>query len=181
VAGTVLLFNIGIVHDYQRTRLEAFLDPAKDPLSAGYNYRLTKQAVAIGGLTGKGILPKRGFTTNLGYVRNVDTDFIFTNIAEQTGFIGCLTLLMLYGIVFARGLRSGAQARDTFGTLLATGAVGFLAFQVFVNIGMTVGLVPITGIPLPFVSYGGSSLVSSAVAVGMMLSVRMRRFARPLP
>jgi rod shape determining protein RodA len=181
--GVVVLFNVGFVHDYQRTRLLAFLDPAKDPERAGYNYRLTREAVGNGGLFGKGILPKRDepvLTTNLRYVPEQHTDFVFTVIAEQMGFVGGLTLLGLYGIVFARGLRSAAQARDRFGVLLATGAVGYLAFQVFVNIGMTVGLVPITGIPLPFVSYGGSSLVSSALAIGMILSVRMRQFARPL-
>jgi rod shape determining protein RodA len=179
-AGVIFLFNVGIVHEYQRTRLEAFLDPAKDPDRAGYNYRLTKQAVGNGGFSGQGIL-RRGSLTQLDFVPEQRTDFVFTVIAEQMGFLGGATLLGLYGVTFARGLRSGAQARDMFGTLLATGAVGYMAFQVFVNVGMTVGLVPITGIPLPFVSYGGSSLVSSAMAVGMLLSVRMRRFARPLP
>jgi rod shape determining protein RodA len=90
-------------------------------------------------------------------------------------------LLCLFGVVFVRGLRASGVARDAFGTLLAGGIVSYLAFQVFVNIGMTVGLVPITGIPLPFVSYGGSSLVVSSLSVGLLLSVRMRRFARALP
>lgn len=181
--GVVGLFQLGIVHDYQRTRLEAFLDPKKDPERAGYNYRLTRQAVGNGGLTGKGILPDRKepvLTTNLKFVPELHTDFVFTVIAEQMGFLGGITLLVLYGTVFVRGLRAGAQARDMFGGLVATGAVGYLAFQVFVNIGMTVGLVPITGIPLPFVSYGGSSLVSSALAVGLILAARIRRFAAPV-
>jgi rod shape determining protein RodA len=178
--GVALLFNVGIVHDYQRTRLEAFLDPAKDPDRAGYNYRLTRQAVGNGGLFGKGILPKQDvtvLTTNLRYVPEQHTDFVFTVIAEQMGFVGGATLLGLYAILFVRGLRGAGQARDSFGTIFASGAVGYLALQVFVNIGMTLGLAPITGIPLPFVSYGGASLIGSSVTVGALLSVRTRRFA----
>lgn len=179
-AGT--MFQLGMVRDYQRQRLQAFLDPAEDPYREGYNYRLTRQAVGNGGLFGRGVLQRDAVNlTNLRYVREQHTDFVFTVVAEQMGFVGGLTLLVLYGTIFVRGLRAGGMARDHFGTLLATGAVGYLAFQAFVNIGMTVGLVPITGIPLPFVSYGGSSLVSSAITVGILLSIRMRRFARPLP
>ncbi len=175
------MFQLGVVQDYQRTRLQAFLDPQEDPYREGYNYRLTRQAVGNGGLLGRGILQRDAVNlTNLDYVREQHTDFVFTVVAEQMGFLGGVTLLIFYGTVFVRGLAGAAIARDRFGTLLATGAVGYLAFQVFVNIGMTVGLVPITGIPLPFVSYGGSSLVASAITVGLILSVRMRRFARPL-
>lgn len=179
--GFVGMFQLGIVQDYQRTRLQAFLDPSEDPYREGYNYRLTRQAVGNGGLLGRGILQRNAVNlTNLDYVREQHTDFVFTVVAEQMGFLGGLTLLVLYGTIFVRGLGGAAIARDRFGLLLATGAVGYLAFQAFVNIGMTVGLVPITGIPLPFVSYGGSSLVASAITVGILLSVRMRRFARPL-
>lgn len=179
--GMVGMFQLGVVEDYQRTRLQAFLDPQEDPYREGYNYRLTRQAVGNGGLLGRGILQRDAVNlTNLDYVREQHTDFVFTVVAEQMGFLGGVTLLIFYGTVFVRGLAGAAIARDRFGTLLATGAVGYLAFQVFVNIGMTVGLVPITGIPLPFVSYGGSSLVASAITVGLILSVRMRRFARPL-
>lgn len=175
------MFQLGVVRDYQQARLQAFLDPEGDPYREGYNYRLTRQAVGNGGLLGRGILQRDAVNlTNLDYVREQHTDFVFTVVAEQMGFVGGLTLLILYGTVFVRGLAGAAIARDGFGTLLATGAVGYLAFQVFVNIGMTVGLLPITGIPLPFVSYGGSSLVASAITVGLILSVRMRRFARPL-
>lgn len=179
--GMVGMFQLGVVQDYQRTRLQAFLDPQEDPYREGYNYRLTRQAVGNGGLLGRGILRRDVVNlTNLDYVREQHTDFVFTVVAEQMGFVGGLTLLVLYGTIFVRGLAGAAIARDRFGTLVAAGAVGYLAFQVFVNIGMTVGLVPITGIPLPFVSYGGSSLVASAITVGLLLSVRMRRFARPL-
>ncbi|HVL82176.1 MAG TPA: rod shape-determining protein RodA [Actinomycetota bacterium] len=183
VIGVFGLFKLGIVHDYQAARLKAFLDPDADPTSTGYNYRLTRQAIGNGGLTGTGILPERdvlSLTTNLEFVPERHTDFVFTVIAEQMGFLGGATILLLYGVLFVRGLRGAGQARDLFGTVLATGIVGYLTFQVFVNIGMTVGLVPITGIPLPFVSYGGSSLVSSALSLGILLSVQMRRFARPI-
>jgi rod shape determining protein RodA len=183
VVGVVSLFQLGIVQDYQQRRLEAFLDPGRDRFGEGYNYSLTRLAVGNGGLFGKGILSKRDPVnlTNLDFVREQPTDFVFTAVAEQMGFVGGLTVLILFGIVFVRGLRGAAMARDAFGSLLATGLVSYLAFQAFVNIGMTVGLVPITGIPLPFISYGGSSLLSSALAVGLLLSVRMRRFARALP
>ncbi|HVE92896.1 MAG TPA: FtsW/RodA/SpoVE family cell cycle protein [Actinomycetota bacterium] len=200
--GVAGLFQLGVVQDYQRTRLEAFLDPKRDPTRTGYNYLLTRQAVGNGGLTGTGInflkreepsalsaspgpaapgAPERlALTTNLQFVPERHTDFVFTVLAEQMGFLGGATLIALYGTIFVRGLRAAGQARDPFGALIATGLVGYMAFQVFVNIGMTVGLVPITGIPLPFVSYGGSSLVASALAVGALLSVQVRRFARPL-
>ena len=183
VVGVVGLFQLGIVRDYQQQRLQAFLDPASDRFGEGYNYNLTRLAVGNGGLMGKGIFSKRDPVnlTNLDFVREQPTDFVFTAVAEQMGFVGGATVLFLYGVVFVRGLRGASMARDAFGSLMATGLVSYLAFQVFVNIGMTVGLVPITGIPLPFVSYGGSSLVSSALAVGLLLSVRMRRFARALP
>jgi len=180
LVGIFGVFRLGVVHSYQRNRLEAFLDPAKDPYQEGYNYRLTRTAVGNGGLAGKGIFSKRDPVnlTNLDFVREQPTDFVFTAVAEEMGFIGAATLLMLYAVLLIRGLRAASIARDAFGAMLATGLSSYIAFQVFVNIGMTVGLVPITGIPLPFVSYGGSSLVASAFAVGLLLSVRMRRFAR---
>ncbi len=183
VVGIVGLFQTPIVHGYQQKRLEAFFDPAKDPYSEGYNYRTTRTAVGNGGLAGKGLFSRKD-PVNLtagDYVREQPTDFVFTAVAEELGFLGGLTLLILYGVLFVRGMSAASMARDSFGTLLATGLVSYLAFQVFVNIGMTVGLVPITGIPLPFISYGGSSLVISLLCVGLLLSVRMRRFARALP
>jgi rod shape determining protein RodA len=187
IVGVTALFQLGIMKDYQQRRLEAFLDPSSDRFGEGYNYTSTRTAVGNGGLLGRGIFFKRdenrnpvNLTAN-DFVREQPTDFVFTAIAEQMGFVGGLTMLILYGTLFVRGLRSAAMARDSFGTYLATGIVSYMAFQAFVNIGMTVGLVPITGIPLPFVSYGGSSLVVSALGVGLLLSVRMRRFARALP
>lgn len=183
VIGVAVLFQTPIVHGYQQKRLEAFLDPAKDPYNEGYNYRTTRTAVGNGGLMGRGLFSrKKQVNLTAGdYVREQPTDFVFTAVAEEMGFVGGVTLLILYAILFVRGMRAAAMARDAFGSLLATGLVSYLAFQVFVNIGMTVGLVPITGIPLPFISYGGSSLVISMLCVGLLLSVRMRRFARALP
>jgi rod shape determining protein RodA len=180
VVGVFGVFRLGVVHTYQSKRLEAFFDPSKDPYQEGYNYRLTRTAVGNGGLTGKGIFSKRDPVnlTNLDFVREQPTDFVFTAVAEEMGFVGAATLLILYAVLLIRGLRAASLARDSFGAMLATGLSSYLAFQVFVNVGMTMGLVPITGIPLPFVSYGGSSLVMSSLAVGLLLSVRMRRFAR---
>jgi rod shape determining protein RodA len=183
VVGVFGLFQTPLVHGYQQKRFEAFLDPSKDPYQEGYNYQTTRTAVGNGGLAGKGLFSRKD-PVNLtagDYVRNQPTDFVFTAVAEEMGFLGGLTLLILYAIVFIRGMRAAAMARDAFGSLLATGLVSYLAFQVFVNIGMTVGLVPITGIPLPFISYGGSSLVVSMLCIGLLLSVRMRRFARAIP
>jgi rod shape determining protein RodA len=183
IVGIAVLFQTPLVHGYQQKRLEAFLQPSKDPFNEGYNYQTTRTAVGNGGLLGKGLLSRKN-PVNLtagDYVRNQPTDFVFTAVAEEMGFVGGLTLLILYAILFVRGMRAASMARDAFGALLATGIVSYLAFQVFVNIGMTVGLVPITGIPLPFVSYGGSSLIVSMLCVGLLLSVRMRRFARALP
>lgn len=183
IIGILSLFQLGIVKDYQADRLTAFLNPTADPYGEGYNVRITRLAVANGGLFGKGIFSERDPVnlTNLDFVREQPTDFVFTAVAEQMGFVGGVTLLALYGVVFVRGLRAGAMARDPFGTYLATGICSYMAFQAFVNVGMTVGLVPITGIPLPFVSYGGSSLGVSFIGVGLLLNVRMRRFARALP
>ena len=183
IVGVVGLFQLGIMRDYQQERFAAFLDPAADRYSEGYNYIVTRTAVGNGGLFGRGIFSKEdpANLTNLDFVREQPTDFVFTAVAEQMGFVGSLTLLILYGVLFWRGLRAGAMARDAFGTVLACGIVSYMAFQTFVNIGMTLGIVPITGIPLPFVSYGGSSLVVSTLGVGLLLSVRMRRFARAAP
>lgn len=183
VVGVSGMFQLGVVRDYQSARLQAFLDPEGDPFREGYNYRLTRTAVGNGGLFGRGLFSREDSVnlTNLDFVREQHTDFVFTAVAEQMGFVGGSTLLILFGILFIRGVRAAAMARDVFGTLLAAGLASYLAFQVFVNVGMTVGLVPITGIPLPFVSYGGSSLLVSALSIGLLLNVRMRRFARALP
>ena len=174
VMGMVVAFNLGIVRDYQIARLTAFIDPAADPLRAGYNKEQAEIAIGAGGLTGRGYL--QGSQTNLDFVPAQQTDFIFTVVGEELGFIGATALLGLFAILIWRGFRTAMISRDTYGTLLAAGIVTMLAFQVFVNVGMTVGIMPITGIPLPLVSSGGTAMIVNFIAVGLLLNVHMRRF-----
>jgi rod shape determining protein RodA len=174
VMGTVVAFNLGIVRDYQIARLTAFIDPAADPLRAGYNKEQAEIAIGAGGLTGRGYL--EGSQTNLDFVPEQHTDFIFTVVGEELGFIGAIALLGLFAILVWRGFRTAMMSRDAYGTLLAAGVVTMLAFQVFVNIGMTVGIMPITGIPLPLVSSGGTAMIVNFIGIGLLLNVHMRRF-----
>jgi rod shape determining protein RodA len=176
VVGTVGMFKLNVLREYQKERLTAFIDPSADDGGRGFTYNSRQALIAIGsgGVTGKGYL--RGTQTNLQYVPEQKTDFVFTVIGEELGFAGAMGLLLVLGLLLWRGLRIAAVARDPFGALLATGVVTMLAFQAFVNIGMTIGIMPITGIPLPFVSYGGSSLVATFLAVGLLENVHMRRF-----
>ncbi len=170
LAAVGLAWQLDLVEDYQVERFAVFLDAgASDPQGAGYNTTQAQIAVGAGGLFGRGLLG--GEQAALGYVPENHTDFIFTVIAEETGFVGALVLLGLYVLVLWRGLRIAAAAPDLRGTLLAVGGVAVIAVQVFVSIGMTVGLVPVIGLPLPLVSYGGTSLVASLAMVGLMVSV----------
>jgi rod shape determining protein RodA len=173
--GVVGMFKLNVLKEYQKERLTAFIDPGADPDGRGYTYNARQALIAIGsgGVTGKGYL--RGTQTNLQYVPEQKTDFVFTVVGEELGFAGAMLLLALLALLAWRGLRIAAVARDPFGALLAAGVVSMLVFQAFVNIGMTIGIMPITGIPLPFVSYGGSSLVSSFLAVGLLENVHMHR------
>lgn len=170
----IVAFQIGIVKEYQIDRLTSFLDPARDPQGAGYNRQQSEIAIGAGGLFGRGYLA--GTQTNLDFVPEQHTDFVFTVVGEELGFAGAIFLLALYGVLIWRGFRTALMSRDTFGTLIAAGIAAMLAFQVFVNIGMTVGIMPVTGIPLPLVSYGGTSMITNWVAVGLLLNVHMRRF-----
>jgi rod shape determining protein RodA len=174
--GVVGMFKLDVLKEYQKERLTAFVNPSADTSGRGYTYNSRQALIAVGsgGVTGKGYL--RGTQTNLQYVPEQKTDFIFTVIAEELGFAGAMALLAMLALLTWRGLRIAAVARDRFGALLAVGVVSMLVFQAFVNIGMTVGIMPITGIPLPFVSYGGSSLVTSFLAVGLLENVHMRRY-----
>ena len=174
--GVVGMFKLNVLKEYQKERLTAFIDPGADPSGRGYTYNARQALIAIGsgGVTGKGYL--RGTQTNLQYVPEQKTDFVFTVVGEELGFAGAMLLLALLALLAWRGLRIAAIARDPFGALIAAGVVSMLVFQAFVNIGMTIGIMPITGIPLPFVSYGGSSLVSSFLAVGLLENVHMRRY-----
>jgi rod shape determining protein RodA len=170
----IVAFNIGIVKDYQIDRLTSFLDPAADPLRAGYNRQQAEIAIGSGGLFGRGYLA--GTQTNLDFVPEQHTDFVFTVVGEELGFAGAIGLLALYGVLIWRGFRTALMSRDSFGTLMVAGIVTMLAFQVFVNIGMTMGIMPVTGIPLPLVSYGGTAMITNWMAIGLILNVHMRRF-----
>jgi rod shape determining protein RodA len=174
IFGAIIAFNLGIVKDYQIARLRSFLDPAADPLRAGYNLQQAEIAIGAGGLFGRGFL--NGSQTNLDFVPEQHTDFVFTVVGEELGFVGATVLLSLYAILLWRGFRTALMSRDSFGTLLAMGIVTMFAFQLFVNVGMTMGIMPVTGIPLPLVSYGGTSMIVNWLAVGLLLNVHMRRF-----
>jgi rod shape determining protein RodA len=167
-------FQVGLVREYQIERLTAFLDPGSADAAALHNREQAEIAIGSGGLTGVGFL--QGTQTNLDFVPEQHTDFVFTVVGEEFGFVGAFSLLLLYALLLWRAIRIALISRDPFGTLLATGIVSMLALQIFVNIGMNVGIMPITGIPLPFVSYGGSSLLLNCAAIGLLLNVHMRRF-----
>ena len=176
--GTVAIvgaLQMNVVEDYQIERITAFLDPDPDVRSEGYNLTQAKIAIASGGLRGKGV-GSENTQTDLDFVPEQHTDFIFTAVGEQLGFVGGAALLGLFAILIWRSLRIAAMARDTFGTLVAAGIAGMWAFQLFVNVGMTMGIMPITGLPLPFVSFGGSGLLMNFMAVGLLLNIHMRRF-----
>lgn len=159
--------------DYQKTRLTVFLDPNVDPLGSGYHIIQSKIAIGSGLLTGKGIFG--GTQSQLNFLPENHTDFIFAVIGEETGFIGCVLVLLLYFILLYRGLRIAAESRDTFGLLIASGIISMLAFHILVNVGMTAGVMPVTGIPLPLMSYGVSSLTTNMICLGLLLNIAMRR------
>lgn len=181
-----LVLTSGVLKDYQVARLTTYLGQdqeappdlegaALDEFNAArYNLEKSKEAIGSGGLTGKGLF--NGSQTRLAIVPEQRTDFIFSAVGEQVGFIGSGLLLTAMGVVVWRIWRAAQLARDEFGTLLCTGIMVMFVFQIFENVGMTMGIMPITGIPLPFMSYGGSSLLTSFLAMGLVLSVHMRRF-----
>ena len=175
VSSVIGVLHAHVLKEYQLARLTAFLDPSSDKARTGYNLDQALNAVGSGQLTGKGLF--KGTQTNLDFVPEVQTDFIFTAVGEELGFVGSVVLLGLFAIFLWRGLRIAMMSKDLFGTMLAAGVVAMLAFQMFVNIGMTIGVSPITGIPLPFVSYGGSSMITTYIATGLLLNVHMRRLS----
>ncbi len=161
-----------VLAPYQKERILTFLDPGRDPLEQGYNIMQSQVAVGSGQLSGRGL--SLGPQSQLHFLPESETDFIFAVIAEELGFWGVSLLIVLWAVLFFRILQMAGNARDDFALYLATGTATLLAIQVFINIGMNVGLVPVVGIPLPFVSFGGSSLVSSLIAVGILESVALR-------
>lgn len=162
-----------LLKPYQRARLLVFLDPGMDPLGAGYNLLQSKIAIGSGGLWGKGLFA--GTQNTLQFLPMQHTDFVFSVVGEELGFVGAVGLLLVYWVWLMRVLQVGASSRDAFGSYLCVGVASLVGFHVVVNVGMTVGLLPATGIPLPFVSYGGTALVSHLSAVGLVLSVAVRR------
>ena len=167
-------FQLGVVKEYQLDRLRAFLDRENTPADVRYNLDQAEIAVGSGGLVGQGFL--HGRQTTLDYVPEQHTDFIFTVAGEEFGFVGASFVLLLYAVLLWRAIRIAFLSKDPFGTYLATGVASMFAIQMFVNIGMVIGIMPITGIPLPFLSYGGSSMLASCLGVGILLNVHMRRF-----
>jgi rod shape determining protein RodA len=169
------------VQTYQLERITAFTNQSnqetagqsQDP--AEFNLDRSKRAIASGGFTGAGL--GQGDLTKNGFVPEQHTDFIFTAVAEDLGFLGGATLLALYGILAWRLWRIALLASEFFGTLVAVGVLAMFTVQVFENVGMTMGIMPITGIPLPFMSYGGSSVIASFIAIGLVLNLHMRRFS----
>jgi rod shape determining protein RodA len=175
----VLVLSAGLawpmLKDYQKTRIYTFLDPSLDPKGAGYQKIQSQIAVGSGGLMGRGFLG--GSQAQLGYLPARHTDFIFSVLAEEAGFVGVLLALSLYLLLLWRMLETARLARDRLGAFIVAGVSAAFAFQVVYNVGMVAGLVPVKGLPLPLMSYGGSSMVSSLMGIGLVLSVRMRRFA----
>jgi rod shape determining protein RodA len=175
VAGASFPVMWGLLKPYQQARLGAFLDPYADPQGAGWNIIQSLIAVGSGGPTGKGLTA--GTQSPLGYLPIAESDFVFAGLAEDLGFVGAVILFALYILLLMAALRIAFRARDPFGMLLASGVVAMLVFQILVNVGMAISLMPVTGIPLPFISHGGSSLVSICFALGVLQSVSMRREA----
>ncbi|MEW5865472.1 MAG: rod shape-determining protein RodA [Bacillota bacterium] len=162
-----------VLKDYQRARLLAFLNPYADPTGTGYNVIQSTIAIGSGRFFGKGLF--HGTQARLNFLPAHHTDFIFSVVGEELGFIGAIVVLTLYAFILWRCLQVAAIAKDAFGRLVATGVASMLLFHILVNIGMTMSLMPVTGIPLPFLSYGGSSLLANLIAIGFVLDIHMRR------
>ncbi len=166
-----------LMHDYQRDRIVTFLDPEKDPLGKGYNVRQAMIAVGNGGLFGKGLGKEVGQLSQLNFLPKAYTDFIFAALAEALGFVGAVLLLAFFGGLLWRVIITAISAKDTFGSLLAYGYFSVIVVSVLVNIGMNLGMMPVTGIPLPFVSAGGTALIMNFIGIGLLQSVVARHKA----
>ena len=169
VVAAAALGTNAVLKPFQRARLFVFLNPKADPQGTGYNLNQSKIAVGNGEWFGRGLY--HGTQTQLNFVPEHSRDFIFTVLAEEWGFAGAVVLLTLYAAILYGGIRTMLAARDRFGFLLAAGLVGMLFFHVLVNVGMTIGIMPITGIPLPFMSYGGSAMLTDFAALGILLNI----------
>ncbi len=174
-----LFMSVFIQHfmkDYQKKRILVFLNPNLDPHGSGYNIIQSKIAIGSGGMFGKGFL--QGTQTQLGFLPEKTTDFIFPVVAEEWGIIGSVLLLSLFAIVIFKGIQVALNANDKFGMLLASGITTMIFVHVMINIGMTIGIMPVTGLPLTFVSYGGSHLLMSMISIGILLNIRMKQQKR---
>jgi rod shape determining protein RodA len=159
---------------YQKNRILTFLNPDRDPLGAGYHIIQSKIAIGSGMFTGKGFL--KGTQNALSFLPEQHTDFIFSVLAEEWGLVGCVVLLVIFLMLIIWALNVAHRCRDPFGTILAVGVTAMIFWQVFINIGMAMGLMPVVGVPLPFISYGGSSIITTMICIGLLMNVSMRRF-----
>jgi rod shape determining protein RodA len=172
--GVALPLLWGFLKEYQKKRIHTFFNPDMDPLGAGYHLIQSKIAVGSGGILGKGFM--KGTQCKLGFLPEQQTDFIFSALGEEWGLIGSLFIIGLYFALILWGLRIAVQAKDRFGAILAFGVVAMLFWHIFINIGMVLGMMPVVGIPLPLLSYGGSFMISTLIGVGFLLNVSMRRY-----
>ena len=163
-----------LLRGYQKKRILTFLNPERDPLGAGYHIIQSKIAIGSGMLTGKGFL--KGTQNALSFLPEQHTDFIFSVVAEEWGLVGSVILLLVLLMLIIWALNVAYRCRDPFGTILSVGITAMLFWQVFINVGMAMGLMPVVGVPLPFISYGGSSIVSTMICIGLLMNVSMRRF-----
>lgn len=173
VVGGFTAVKVGAVNDYQLKRLQSFVDPTVDPQSSGYQLRQSRITIGSGGIIGKGLF--KGPQTNGRFVPEQQTDFIFTVAGEELGFLGSGLILALFFTILMRGFRIARRSQDIFGRLVSTGVIAWFAFQAFENIGMTMGLMPMTGVPLPFMSYGGSSMFANLIGIGLLQNVHARQ------
>ncbi|MFG2800280.1 rod shape-determining protein RodA [Streptomyces pseudovenezuelae] len=171
--GALAVWQLGVLDEYQIARFAAFANPSLDPAGVGYNTNQARIAIGSGGLTGSGLF--HGSQTTGQFVPEQQTDFVFTVAGEELGFVGAGLIIVLLGIVLWRACRIARETTELYGTIVAAGIVAWFAFQAFENIGMTLGIMPVTGLPLPFVSYGGSSMFSVWVAVGLLQSIKVQR------
>ncbi|MER5447360.1 rod shape-determining protein RodA [Streptomyces sp. NPDC002766] len=173
VVGCIAIWQLHILDEYQIARFAAFANPSLDPAGVGYNTNQARIAIGSGGLTGAGLF--HGSQTTGQFVPEQQTDFVFTVAGEELGFVGAGLIILLLGVVLWRACRIARDSTELYGTIVAAGIVAWFAFQAFENIGMTLGIMPVTGLPLPFVSYGGSSMFAVWVAVGLLQSIKVQR------
>jgi rod shape determining protein RodA len=170
--GGFVAVKAGVVSEYQIKRLQSFVDPTADPQISGYQLRQSRITIGSGGVIGKGLFT--GPQTNGRFVPEQQTDFIFTVAGEELGFLGSGFILLCFGLFFYRSFRIARRTNDLFGRLVVVGVIAWFAFQTFENIGMTMGMVPMTGVPLPFMSYGGSSMFANLIGLGLIQNVHLR-------